>query len=205
MSFAGGGRLRAGEDERERLIKRGVAGAIVVLLHVAIFFVFVSVANFVQTERQPKEVVLLLPPLVPKSDRVRPPEPQPIPLPDAHPVPGLPHTITIPDEKQPPPPPPQPRTDTDVMQAIGKELACGAGPWEHLTQAQREACKRNPWKFKKNAKGIIVLDVNKPPPADLGEPETGADQDLHIQQTADPCLAAGNTHSECIHKSIFGR
>lgn len=207
MSFAliGGDRLRAGEEARTRLIKRTVAGTLVALLHVLIFLLLVTtVVN--RVEYHPKEVELLLPPLPETSkERTPPVVPQPIQLPDARPLPSIPHTITIPQEKEPPPPPPQTRTDSDIMQAIGKELACGAGPWEHLTQAQREACKRNPWKFKKNAKGVIVLDVNKAPQVDLGEPTTGAEQDLHIQQTADPCLAAGNTHSECIHKNIFGR
>jgi len=26
-----------------------------------------------------------------------------------------------------------------------------------------------------------------------------------MQQTADPCIAAGHSHSECIHKTLFGR
>ncbi len=122
-------------------------------------------------------------------------------VPQAHPATEPLRTITL--------PPPQPRTEpqrapTDVMQAIVKELACGAGPYEHLSQAEREACRRQPWKFKKTAKGVIVLDAIKqaPPPDDS---VSGADADLHIQQTQDPCLAAGNTHSECIHKTIFGR
>ena len=114
------------------------------------------------------------------------------------PVPQRLNTITLP----PPKPQTQPQSQTDVMQAIGKELACGAGPYEHLTQAQREVCKRQPWRFKKNAHGVIVMDTSAPPPE---EPASGADQELQIQQTADPCLAAGNTHSECIHKTLFGR
>src|ERR1700741_1405687 len=41
-------------------------------------------------------------------------------------------TITVPTPKTP-----ETQKPGDVMQAIGKELACGAGPWEHLSQAER--------------------------------------------------------------------
>jgi hypothetical protein len=89
------------------------------------------------------------------------------------------------------------------MEAIGKELACGAGSYEKLPQSQREACRRQPWKFKKNSKGVIVLDAA--PPAQRDESTSGNEAEIRTLQTSDPCLAAGNTHSECIHKNIFGR
>jgi hypothetical protein len=141
-------------------------------------------------------MVLLLPALQQKTREVLPPSP--VPLPELPSTERPPPAITLP----PPKPDAATRPSPDVMEAIGKELACGAGPYEHLSQTEREECKRHPWKFKKNAKGVIVLDTTKAPPE---EPTSGADADLHIQRTADPCLAAGNTHSECIHKTIFGR
>ena len=92
------------------------------------------------------------------------------------------------------------------MQAIGRDIACGAGSYENLSQAAREACHRQPWHYKKNAQGVIVLDKvpsSFAPPSD--EPLTGFDAQTQIQRTTDPCVAAGSTHSECIHKTILGR
>lgn len=200
MSFAviAGDRGRAAEAERERMLKRVGAGIAVALVHVFILAALLTAGHFgiLRPKAQPKEMTLLLPALQQKTREVLPPTP--LPLPDARPTVQLPPTITLP----PPKPDTTTRPSTDVMQAIGKELACGAGSYEHLSQSDREECKRHPWKYKKNAKGVIVLDVTKPLP---DEPVAGADAELHIQQTQDPCLAAGNTHSECIHKTIFGR
>jgi hypothetical protein len=47
-----------------------------------------------------------------------------------------------------------------------------------------------------------VLDVPGAPP---DTPISGIDSVTTTMKTSDPCLAAGNTHSECIHKNIFGR
>jgi hypothetical protein len=200
MSFAliAGERARANEAERERFLKRAGAGVAVVLLHVLFLLVLLTAGHFaaIRHRAEPKEVFLLFPP---------PPHPHtrnqvaPLPIPTVIPkeIEAPPHTITAPQQKS------QEHAPGDVMEAIGKELACGAGPYEHLSQAEREACKRQPWKFKKTPKGVIVLDtVDKPPAAD---PTSGADEELRMQQTADPCIAAGHSHSECIHKTLFGR
>ena len=199
MSFAliAGERARANEAERERYLKRAGAGVAVLLLHVFFVIVLLTAGHIaaLKHKSEPKEVFLLFPP--PQLHQHNQVMPLPIPTVIPKEIQAPPPTITAPQTK------PQEHAPGDVMEAIGKELACGAGPYEHLSQAEREACKRQPWKFKKTAKGVIVLDtVDKPPAAD---PATGADAELHIQQTADPCLAAGNTHSECIHKTLFGR
>lgn len=200
MSFAliAGDRNRAAEAERERTLKRVGAAIAVALVHVVILAALLTAGHFgiIRLKAPPKEMTLLLPALQQKAREALPPAP--LPQPETRPLVQLPPTITLP----PPKPDTATRPSPDVMQAIGKELACGAGSYEHLSQSDREECKRHPWKFKKNAKGVIVLDVIKPLPE---EPVSGADSELHIQQTQDPCLAAGNTHSECIHKTIFGR
>lgn len=200
MSFAliSGERSRASEAERERMLKRIGAGVAVVLLHFLFFAVLLTAGHFVlQSEKtQPKEIVFILPPLAPPVQKTKPVETQ-VPL--TKPIETPLHTITLP----PPVPKTQTQSQTDVMQNIGKELACGAGPYEHLSQTQREACRRQPWKFKKNPKGVIVLDV--PPKLQEEQPTTGADEALHTQQTTDACVASGSTHTECIHKTIFGR
>jgi hypothetical protein len=179
-------------------LKRAGAWLAVAVIHVLFFAALLTAGHIRQIVRAtPHEVFFILPPLQTQVEHLPPVEVTPAVR--LTPVPQRQNTITLP----PPKPQTQPQTQSDVMQAIGKELACGAGPYEHLTQAQREVCKRQPWRFKKNAHGVIVMDTSASPPPD--EPASGADQELHIQQTADPCLAAGNTHSECIHKTLFGR
>ena len=201
LALIGGERLRASEAERERYLKRIGAGIAVALVHLLILAALLTRIVDVATTHPPKEIVFVLPPLSTKAKPAQPVVAPPVPV--LRPDLSIPHTITLPPVIPKTQTQPQ-QQETDIMKELGKELACGAGPWEHLTQAQREACKRNPWKFKKNEKGVIVMDINKPPvPAE--DPTSGADADLHIQQTSDPCLASGHTHSECIHKSIFGR
>jgi hypothetical protein len=198
-----GDRARASEAERERTLRRVGAGAAVVLVHIVILLALFTAGKFeaLRHKPQPQEVMLLFPPPAQHTKTNTAPvvvTPQLVPKEQ---VQAPKFTITVPPPK---PEEQQQQKPGDVMEAIGKDLACGAGPWEHLSQAQREACKRNPWKFKKTAKGVIVMDVpDKAPVAE--EPTTGSDQELHTLQTSDPCLAAGNTHSECIHKTIFGR
>jgi hypothetical protein len=190
-------RLRASEAERERTLKRFGAGAAVVLVHILFLLLLLTGGRVgeVAHRAEPKEVLLLLPPLQPKTSR---PALPPVILPSERPV-NIPPTIAI-----TPPPPAATQKPGDVMQAIGKELACGAGPYEHLTQAEREVCKRQPWHSKKNAKGVIVLDM----PSSAAPPDdslSGIGAVTQTMKTSDPCLAAGNTHTECIHKNIFGR
>lgn len=190
-------RLSASEAERERALKRIGAGIAVVLVHVFFLAVLLTAARVGEIVRKaPQEVIFLLPPLQPKTTR---PALPPVVLPAERPV-NIPPTISV----EPPPPAIVPKPG-DVMQAIGRELACGAGPWEHLTQAEREVCKRQPWHSRKNAKGVYVLDV---PSQQQPQPEdtlSGIDAIAKTLNTSDPCLAEGNTHTECIHKNIFGR
>jgi len=193
-------RLRLAAMERERLLKRLGAAAAVVLVHILIVITLLTAGRFgIFHEKKEHEVMLLLPPPPQSRTNVRPVVPViPFVTPNVEEVPRS--TITVPAPKT------QEKTQGDILEALGKELACGAGPYEHLTQREREACKRQPWKFKKNAKGVIVLDtlLGKQQPQQE-EPVSGADENLDIQRTSDPCLAAGNTHTECIHKTIFGR
>ena len=206
LALIAGDRARAAEAERERLYKRLGAGAAVVLVHIVTCPAALFTAGKIEALRR-------LPVAAAESGAADPPlahhtktNTAPIPVALVHPArraafQAPKFTITVPPKAQDQQ---QQQKPGSVMEAIGKELACGAGPWEHLSQAEREACKRNPWKFKKTPKGTIVMDVpEKAPPAE--EPTSGADQEIHTLQTSDPCLAAGNTHSECIHKTIFGR
>lgn len=193
-------RLRVTEAERERYLKRGGAGIAVAIVHILILIALLTanqIGAFVRPT--PKETLLLLPPLQ-KDQRTKPAFPV-VPVPTTRPV-NIPPTIPI---ITAPPPPSTTQKPGDVMQAIGRELACGAGSYENLSQVQREACRRQPWRFKKNEKGVIVLDKSSPSAPPPSEPITGIDAQTQIGRTTDPCVAAGNTHSECIHKTIFGR
>jgi len=186
------------EGDRERCMKRGTAWLAVALVHVLFVLAILTAGHIPKlVSVKPKEVFFILPPLHTKVENI--PAVVVTPAVRLSPIPQRLNTITLPPLR----PQTQPQTQGDVMEAIGKDLACGAGPYEHLTQAQRDVCRRQPWRFKKNEHGVIVMDTSKPPPPE--EPTSGADEELHIQQTADPCLAAGNTHSECIHKTLFGR
>jgi hypothetical protein len=187
--------LRINEAQRERYLKRIGATVAVVLVHIVILIALLTsnhIGPFVRPA--PKETILLLPPL--NQDKSRPALPNVV-LPAERPV-NIPPTIAI----TPPPSPEKSQAPVDIMKEIGKALSCGAGSYEFLTQVEREACKRQPWHYKKNSKGVIVLDPTPPPPP---EQITGIDAQTQTQTTTDPCVAAGSTHSECIHKSIFGR
>ena len=190
-------RLRVGEAQRERVLKRSGAGIAVALVHILILLALLTANQISSFIKQPqKETILILPPLQ-HPDKSRPALPYVI-LPADRPV-NIPPTIYM-----IPPVPSQStsKNPADVMKEIGKALACGAGSYEYLAQAERETCKRQPWHYKKNNKGIIILDPTPPPPP---EQITGIDAQTHTQSTTDPCVAAGNTHSECIQKTIFGR
>jgi hypothetical protein len=191
-------RLRVSEAERERHLKRLWAGIAVVLVHIIILIALLT-ANHIESflRQTPKETILLLPPPN-NQDKTRPAFPSVI-IPSDRPV-NIPPTIIL----AAPPPPSTSEKSGDILQAIGREIACGAGSYENLSQTQREACKRQPWHFKKNNKGEIVLDrTTTTPPQE--EPVTGIDVTSQVQKTSDPCVAAGSTHSECAHKTIFGR
>ncbi len=189
--------LHVEEAQRERFLKRSGAGIAVVLVHIVILLALLTANHFGSYVRQaPKETILILPPLK-HPDKTRPSLPNVV-LPEERPI-NIPPTIAI---TPPPPTSSTSKNPADVMKEIGKALACGAGSYEYLSQSEREACKRQPWHYKKNNKGVIVLDPT-PPPAP--EQITGVDATTHTQNTTDPCVAAGNTHSECIHKTIFGR
>jgi hypothetical protein len=187
--------LRVPEGDRERYLKRAAAWLIVLLLHI-LFFAGLMVASRWGTVRHapPKETILIL---QPPSARTKGPLMPPPPLPTIRPIEAVPPTtITL-----PPPQPQKTQPKPGTMEDIGRELACGAGSYEYLTQAEREACKRQPWHFKKDSHGVIVLD-RTPPPDDTQV--SGAQEDRREIQQSNPCIAAGATHSECIHKTIFG-
>jgi hypothetical protein len=82
------------------------------------------------------------------------------------------------------------------MQAIGRELArCRT---LRAPSAERRSLQAPARHSRKNAKGVIVLDV----PGAPSTPVSGIDLETTMR-TSGPRLAANAAHSECIHKSIF--
>jgi hypothetical protein len=64
------------------------------------------------------------------------------------------------------PPPPIFRPDkpvqgegppTDILGAVGRDLACSAGSWEHLTSVERARCGLYPWRGAKLPNGSLVM------------------------------------------------
>jgi hypothetical protein len=188
--------LRVPESERERYAKRAAAWLIVLFLHILFITGLVVASRLAVVHRiAPKETILILQP--PPGQKKALPFPPP-PLPTIRPPEiAPPTTITL------PPPQPQQKSQpkSGTIEDFGRELACGAGSYENLTQAEREACKRQPWHFKKDSHGVIVMD-HAPQPEDTQL--SGAEEERHEIEQSNPCVAAGATHSECIHKSIFG-
>ena len=46
---------------------------------------------------------------------------------------------------------------TDILGAVGRELACSAGHWEHLTSYERARCGLYPWRGAKLPNGALVM------------------------------------------------
>jgi hypothetical protein len=44
-----------------------------------------------------------------------------------------------------------------VLGAVGRELACSAGSWEHLTMVERQRCGLYPWRGVKLPNGNLVM------------------------------------------------
>ncbi len=147
-----------GADERRRkALSRATSWALVALLHVLFVFTFVlGIHPFDMRNRTIVETILTLPqsgsnqspdsrvnptPLVPVSPRVQAPTlivpPPPIFQPD-RPVTG----------EGPP---------TDILGVVGRELACSAGSWEHLTSVERARCGVYPWRGVKLPNGSLVM------------------------------------------------
>ena len=134
-------RASVDREVRRKATVRTVAGALVVVLH----FLFLSALIIAitlpptRTGSQPVEVELVLarpanPSAPPQVIQAKPKErkkqwwelePQPI-------------TIL------PPPIVTEPRTPTDIMRALGAELACGASHYEYLNTVERKLCHHVP-------------------------------------------------------------
>lgn len=191
-------RLKRDEEARRRATRRLVAGAAVAAMHVAIVFALLTVEWLpAQRQRQAES-----PPLLWLILNKPPGEQQPEQKQKEKKVQqSAPVTVVLPITK-----PPLPIQNFDAAQALGEALACGASSYEYLTQEARAKCKRQPWHFKYDKYGYIVLDTDaaKAPAEALEQHETGAEAQQRIMNTSDPCQAAKITGTPCIDKMIFG-
>ncbi|OJT95451.1 MAG: hypothetical protein BGN82_09575 [Alphaproteobacteria bacterium 65-7] len=173
------------EELRRARAKRGLSWVLVGLLHVALFFSFV-IAFRLPEDRQ-RDIVETILMLAPAGQSSRPTD---IINPDtdkdaARRMYSAP--ITVPPPIVPPlAAPPQGRGlgGVDVLGAVGRVLSCGAGSWEHLTQAERAQCYNwHPWVAGKLPNGNLVMvpgsqlpRLREPPPDTGFAMNSGADR-----------------------------
>jgi hypothetical protein len=145
------------EEQRRRALSRTTSTVLAAALHVLFFFFFVlAVHPFDMSSKPIIETILTLPLPGNNSQQQRPVNPQilsnaptrilsaPIHIPKPPPV----HI----EEEKPGTPAPG-----DVLGAVGRELACSAGSWEHLTTAERQRCGFYPWRAVKLPNGTLVM------------------------------------------------
>jgi hypothetical protein len=148
------------EEQRRKALSRTTSTVLAAALHVLFFFFFVLAVRPFDMRTQPVvETILTLP--LPGNNRPqeRPVNPQllitapprilsaPITIPKPPPV-------HIEEEEKPSAPAAPPG---DILGAVGRELACSAGSWEHLTSAERQRCGFYPWRGVKLPNGSLVM------------------------------------------------
>jgi hypothetical protein len=147
------------DEKRRKAIWRTTAWALVVLLHVLFFFSFVlGIRPFDMRNRTIVETMLILTPAGNNQDNRRTFNPEPL-------INTAPRMISPPITIPKPPPieivpekePGAGQGPVDVLGAVGRELACSAGSWEHLTMAERQRCGLYPWRGVKLPNGSLVM------------------------------------------------
>jgi len=167
-------RLLPSQEERRRILVRdGVALVLVALIHILFFLALVISLEQVrerQGRRGPIEQFLDL-------SLLRQPRATPLNLTkpednEQNDVSAKPLTVIPPKppvlEQQPVPPTAQ---SGDILNSIGRAIACGAGDFEYLTRQQQERCLHEPWQGVQLPNGTIVL---------LGPPRLAAPGPLQL-------------------------
>jgi hypothetical protein len=168
---------------------RLVAGAIVLLAHLALFDALYVIGT---RPSRPQEIFFTLPIWTPPSKAPAKPEPKKR-APETRPAPlfrfDIPSTgaITLPEQ-------------SNALEGLGRTLACSNA--DHLSPEEQTRCAEKTFKWTPKDDHGLSLVVKAPPPA-----MTAAERTQHIQKTEDPCLIfhQNNTHvPECLDKVIFG-
>ena len=148
--------LGAAEQRREA-VSRTTSSVLVAVLHVVFFFAFVLGMRPLDLRNRPIVETILT--LSAGDNQQRDQAVNPLPMTKTSPNMAAP-PITIP---KPPPihveenPPGANNGPTDVLGAVGRELACSAGSWEHLTMVERQRCGLYPWRGVKLPNGSLVM------------------------------------------------
>lgn len=148
--------LRPTAGRRPEKISSSVSTLLVVVLHVLFFFLFViSVRPFDMRNRQIVETILEL--SAPGNNARRD-------LDDPELANAPPRMLSAPITVVKPPPIIIDKFDDgksvapgDILGAVGRELACSAGSWEHLTSTERARCGLYPWRGMKLPNGSLVM------------------------------------------------
>jgi hypothetical protein len=186
-------RAPADSAARERNIRRTIAAAAVLVLHVLALAVFIYSSRIPLAQRIrstiPQAILWLVLP-------TKPPNPALVqPLLPAEPSPQVIAPITLPPIPARPLPGAPP---SEGMLGIGRSLACGASSYENLSVLQREQCRRHPWNFVRRADGAIILE----PPKPIEQAPAAIDVLRHQQQAGPPCPLLSNV--PCLDKVFHG-
>jgi hypothetical protein len=145
------------EEQRRRALSRTTSTVLAAALHVLFFFFFVlAVRPFDMRTRPIIETILTLPLPGSSQEQQRPINPQIL-------TKAPPRILSAPIHIPKPPPvhieeeKPGTAAPGDVLGAVGRELACSAGSWEHLTSAERQRCGFYPWRGFKLPNGSLVM------------------------------------------------
>jgi hypothetical protein len=189
-------RLPPNQEERRRImIRDGIAMVLVVLIHIVMFLALVislEQARERQGRRGPIEQFLDLSLLrQPRTTPLNLTQPEDNEETDTS---AKPLTVIPPKppvlEQQPSPPTAQPG---DILNSIGRAIACGAGDFEYLTRQQQARCLHEPWQGVQLPNGAIVL-LGPPREAAPGPLQLSGAQALQRQsQTAPNCPIMLNT------------
>ena len=197
-------------EKRRMTLRRSVSSALVALLHVLFFFVFIiGIRPFDMRNRTIVETILTLAPAGNNEQDRKNINPEPLvttaPRMVSPPITILkPPPIEIAPEKQPG----AGEGPVDVLGAVGRELACSAGSWEHLTMVERQRCGLYPWRGVKLPNGSLVMIPRTVLPRLREAPDTeftvnsGADQ-LRAQTQAGVIPGQGGCpilqNTPCLH------
>jgi hypothetical protein len=147
-------------DRRRQAMSRTTSTVLVVALHVLFFFFFVfAVRPFDMHTKPIVETILTLPLAGNNEPKKTPVNPQLL-INQPERILSAPITVPKPPPIKPEVEPNAPGTSNapvDVLGAVGRELACSAGSWEHLTSAERQRCGIYPWRAVKLPNGSLVM------------------------------------------------
>jgi hypothetical protein len=167
-------------DQRRQRLARAVSTVLVAALHVLLFFALVIVFHpFDNPPRSIKETILYLssPGLQNDAPPIHAITPE-VPNASAPVITTAPITVPKPelDDNNT-----RPLTPGDILGAVGRELACSAGSWEHLTARERQVCGGVPWRGMRLPNGNLVMV----PPANLPRLKAAQENDFTVNTGAD--------------------